>query len=348
MSSSPDMAESSRIDDLRAQWINACMVFDELSAENLLNQAFAIYPVETVCVNVLQASLREMGERWYKGEGSVQQEHFASALAVRRLESLIAATPRPVRSETVMLSCTPNEWHTFPVLLLCLLLRRKGLNVIYLGANTPSLNLVETIRQLRPNLVVLAAQQLFSALALRQLAQVLQKEHFQTAYGGWIFSQEPDLCTRIPAHYLGANIEQAAGLIQQLCITPHPLPDCIAPDSRLLAVARLFQQKRPQIELDLSEKMQSKQLDTHYLDTANIYLGNELLAALELGSLNYLKVDMQWIRTMLEHNQSSTSLMFTYISAYSQSVGKHLGAEGQPISSWMEKWVDTTQGNPSA
>ena len=86
-----------RIDSLRNLWLEACLNFDDHKAEEALNLAFVLYPVEMVCTEILQQGLNIIGEDWYRGKASVQQEHFASALAARRLETLISATPPPTR-----------------------------------------------------------------------------------------------------------------------------------------------------------------------------------------------------------------------------------------------------------
>lgn len=85
--------EPNRVDLLKSNWLAACLAFDSLRAEDLINQAFALYPVETVCFEILQKAIGEIGQLWYEGKASVQQEHFATALAVRRIETLISATP---------------------------------------------------------------------------------------------------------------------------------------------------------------------------------------------------------------------------------------------------------------
>ncbi|MEN6522449.1 MAG: MerR family transcriptional regulator, partial [Anaerolineaceae bacterium] len=79
----PLPAADTRIDIIRSQWLDACMNFDNEKAEDILNQSFALYPVEVVCTEVLQQGLKTVGDLWYSGKASVQQEHFASALAVR-------------------------------------------------------------------------------------------------------------------------------------------------------------------------------------------------------------------------------------------------------------------------
>ncbi len=134
----------SRIEILRQNWLEAGLAFDSMKADEILNQAFAIYPVETVCTEILQRGVSEIGNYWYLDKASAQQEHFVTALASRRLEALITATPRPTRAETVLVGCPPGERHTFSVLLLSLLLRRKGMEVVYLGADIPIERMEET------------------------------------------------------------------------------------------------------------------------------------------------------------------------------------------------------------
>jgi DNA-binding transcriptional MerR regulator len=41
---------SSNFSEIRQNWIQACLRFDEPSAERILTQAFAIYPVAMVCI----------------------------------------------------------------------------------------------------------------------------------------------------------------------------------------------------------------------------------------------------------------------------------------------------------
>ena len=86
------------MDQLRAQWIQACLSFDEKKVRDVLNQAFALYSPESVCFAILQRGLHEIGEGWFNGHVTVQQEHFASALALQRVQALLLASPPPTRS----------------------------------------------------------------------------------------------------------------------------------------------------------------------------------------------------------------------------------------------------------
>jgi methanogenic corrinoid protein MtbC1 len=134
------------------------MAFEEHKAELVLAQAFSFYSPETVCFELLQKALSQIGNGWYTSEVSVQQEHFASALALRRLDTLLAAVPSPTRSGRIIIGCPPGENHTFGPLLVTLLLRRRGWHVVYLGADVPITRLHATIASTRPDIVVFSAQ----------------------------------------------------------------------------------------------------------------------------------------------------------------------------------------------
>src|SRR5512141_3504687 len=202
-------APDTTIDSLRTQWVEACMEFSESTAEQTLNQAFSMFPVEAVCLEVLQRGMSEIGELWYQDRASVQQEHFASALAMRRLDALLAASPAPWREQIVMVGCPAEEWHAFTPLLLSLLLRRRGLNVIYLGANVPVTQFASTVQDLKADLVILVAQQLITAATLQHTAQVLYSQKIHVAFGGRIFNVHPDLHHSMAGYFLGNQLSSA-------------------------------------------------------------------------------------------------------------------------------------------
>jgi len=119
------------LDELRDRWITACANFDDQAANRTLNQAFASAAPETICTEVLQKGLAKIGEGWYSGSNSVQQEHFASAIAIRRLDNLLAAVTPPTRPGHLLAACPPGEEHDFALLMVTYLLRRSGWDVVY-------------------------------------------------------------------------------------------------------------------------------------------------------------------------------------------------------------------------
>lgn len=341
----PDFAPAAdiRVENLRRSWLEASLSFDEIKAEEALNQAFAIYPVETVCTAVLQSGLRNIGEEWYLGKATVQQEHFTSALAIRRLETLVAAAPRPTREQTVLVGCPPNEWHTFSVLLLNLLLRRRGLEVVYLGANIPIEQLEETTAAIHPDLTVLAAQQLITAATLQSAALALQAHKASLAYGGLIFNRVPALREQIPAHFLGESVEGAVQPIERLLYAPAPLPTALRVDETYREMARLYREKRPSIEISLYENLRKVDLPTEYIDEANGFFGSGLTAALELGDPAYLEADLEWVKGMLTSHQIPAERLIPYLAAYRHAIRNVMGEASIPISDWIDSYTLRTR-----
>jgi methanogenic corrinoid protein MtbC1 len=319
--------------------VQSCLAFDERDAEDVLAEAFALFPVETVCVEILQQGLNDIGSGWYHDRVSVQQEHFASAQAVRRIDALLTAAPRPTRRQKVLVGCPPGEWHAFPALMLSLLLRRAGIEVIYLGANIAIEQLAETAAVIRPDLIVLAAQQLTTAASLLDTFLVLSRQKIPLAYGGLIFNRIPELAARIPAHFLGESLEGAVSAIERLMQNPQRPPASVAVDDRYRGLARLYQEKRPAIENRLYALLRTGELRVDYLAEANHFLGSELVAALELGDPALLDTDLEWVKHMLAGRRIPADQLKPYLAAYRQAIQAELGPVSAPVTDWMADFI---------
>ena len=328
------------LDAVRQAWLEACLDFNESAAEQVLNQAFALYPLETVCVEVVQHGLNAIGEMWYHAKATVQQEHFASALAQRRLDALIAAAAPPTRPQTILIGCTTNEQHTFTPLLFTLLLRRHGLRVVYLGANVPIQRFNETLQNVKPHLVILSAQQLQTANGLRETAEQLQVSQTRIAYAGRIFNLLPELRKRIPAHFLGTSIQEAIQSVETLLVSEISLEDVEPVAKQDTELSRSFLRSQPMIDLNTLTETIRIGIPLEFATIAIQQLGNNLASALSLGNLDSLRIEMDWIRGLLhEHDQQPESLV-DFMSAYAKSVDTAMGEEGQPIANWLRSQVN--------
>jgi methanogenic corrinoid protein MtbC1 len=337
-------APDTRIEILRQNWLEANLAFDGIKAEEVLNQAFAIYPLETVCTEILQRGISDIGNLWHLGKASVQQEHFASALTSRRLESLITAAPRPTRDQTVLVGCPPGERHTFSALLLSLLLRRRGLAVVYLGADIPIERLEETAAAIKPDLIVLAAQQLMTAATLQSAVLALQGHGFPAAYGGLIFNQVPKLRQRIPAYYLGETLDGSIYQIELLISAPVPWSIPLNVDDTDPALGRLFRERRPLIEKAVLDEMQKYNLQTDYIGEANLFFGNGLSAALQLGDPAFIEDDLEWVKRLLTGRQIPAEAVMPYLAAYRDAIHKEIGKASLPIIDWLDSYLARTNG----
>ena len=328
------------VEEIKQEWIEACLAFDEARAENILAQAFARYPVETVCLEVLTAGLSDIGELWYSGKGSVQQEHFASALAVRRLNALLAAAPTPTRRGKILAACSPGEDHIYPLLLTTMFLRLRGWDVVYLGANVPLDKLDEAIHSTKPDLVISTAQQLITAANLYEVANFLQKEQVALAYGGLIFTQLPELKDRIPGYFLGESLAGAVQSAEKLVLNPPKIGSVPVLPTQYDQTADHFKEMQPVIAVNMWSHFRLNGMQAQHLEVAIRFLGQDILAGLTLGDLSLLDHEVDWLAGLLQSHDIPLEYLPKYLSQYKQAVDENLDQRGQPIKDWLMKVVN--------
>ena len=327
------------LDSIRAEWIQACMNFSEVQAEQALNKAFSIFPVEAVCVDVLQRGMSEIGNLWYENRASVQQEHFASGLAMRRLDALLSASPAPTRPQTILMGCPASEWHTFTPLLLALLLRRRGLNVIYLGANVPTERFSETAQKVKANLVILVAQTLNSAAHLQHAALSLSAQKVNVAFGGRIFSLRPGIVEFVPGHYLGATLDGSIHEIENLLKGISKPRKIKAAAQEYVSAMQGFNSKRAHIESTLKLNLPPLSIGTEDLDASIQHLGHNVSAALQFGDMEHLSEEMEWLKVLLHsYNRPKKELAY-FMESYSNAIDAHINGQGDPIKKWLRSYA---------
>ena len=122
--------------------------------EQLGRMASLLAPAEVVHQVVLPL-MREVGERWHRGQMSVAQEHLASAAMQHVLASLIRLY-RPAPNAVKLLFTTPEgEMHSVGILAAAMLAAGAGLSPIYLGPNLPAKEILHAARRTGAKAVVL-------------------------------------------------------------------------------------------------------------------------------------------------------------------------------------------------
>ncbi len=334
---STELISGETLEEMRESWIAACSSFDESRAENILAQAFARYSLETVCLEILSKGLSEIGSLWYAGERTVQQEHFASSLAVRKLDALYAAAPAPTHKEKILIGCPPGEDHFFSQLMLSLFLRHRGYNVVYLGANVPLTELGKTITSTQPALIVYTAQQLITAASLYDVAQFLQEHKIPLGYGGLIFNHLPGLRERIPGHFLGENLGSAVHEIERLIIQKPVLKVVEGVSAGYKNALSEFTESQSLIEAYLWEQFHSDRIMAQNLEATNKFLANNIRAGLILGDMRFLNSELGWVKTMLENQNIPGNLLPHYLASYKKALETHIPEAGLPIIHWLDQ-----------
>jgi DNA-binding transcriptional MerR regulator/methylmalonyl-CoA mutase cobalamin-binding subunit len=176
--------------------------FDDAGAQAALDRLTGTLSFETVAREVILPYLRELGDRWERGEATVAQEHFASIVLRGRLLALARGWDRGT-GPRALLACAPGEQHELGLIVFGLALRQHGWGVTYLGADTPVETLAAAAEQLQPAAVVVVAltperlepiQQALSKLGRRArlvLAGAGAAEDFAASVGAELLHGDP-------------------------------------------------------------------------------------------------------------------------------------------------------------
>jgi methanogenic corrinoid protein MtbC1 len=204
---------------LRADLTDSLINFDEISAEQVMAEAFAMYPVEQVGEQVVTPVLVDIGERWHRSEISITREHFATNYLLHRLTSLLRTVPNLDSGPVLWVGCAPGELHEGGAVLLAIYLRRAGYQIHYLGQNLPIDDFVGEVRRRQPAMVLLSASTSEAATGLRRMADELAHIEMPRpiiGYGGRIFIRQPDLRSQIAGIYLGDSAQEAVDTVRAM------------------------------------------------------------------------------------------------------------------------------------
>jgi len=110
---------------------------DTTGIEESLDGGFALGSFEHVVDSWLFPALEALGDGWASGKIDVAGEHAASAAVHRRLSAAFDAAGSRSRGPTVVVGLPPGSQHDLGALAFATALRRRGLDVLYLGADVP-------------------------------------------------------------------------------------------------------------------------------------------------------------------------------------------------------------------
>ncbi len=100
--------------------------------------AFALMPPFEAVRGVLAPALREVGERWHRGEMSIAQERIASNCARRQLIALLHTFNSVAKGAAVVFATLSGERHELGILMYATLAASLRLRTFYLGPDLPA------------------------------------------------------------------------------------------------------------------------------------------------------------------------------------------------------------------
>jgi len=190
-------------------------------ADQVMGEMLAFYSPEVMTLNIIGPVLNELGEAWAAGRITVTDEHLASNYLRQRLLMWLVTGPPARRTKPIVLACAPGEWHEGSLLMLAVLLRRRGWPVAYLGQDVPFADLAAFIEQIDPAALVMVGMQQESAALLSAWPQWIKQIGGSplVAFGGRAFVLQPELQSQVPGLYLGDTIQAGLARLEEILMT---------------------------------------------------------------------------------------------------------------------------------
>lgn len=171
-----------------------------------------------VFVDLLQPAQYEIGELWYRGEITVEDEHRATAVTQRITEALPptpTTNPVPPTARCLMVAMGEEE-HVLGLRQLQLAFEDDGWPVTLLGPRVQASVLADRVRGTDPSLVCISAGYLPSTTQVRRGIAAVRELRIPVLVGGSAFNRAPTLWRQVGADHHGADARVALVLARRL------------------------------------------------------------------------------------------------------------------------------------
>ncbi len=137
--------------------------------------------VDDLYTLVLSPLLRDTGAAWQRGATMVWEEHFATAIVRTIVEALYPevvaeSAEHPRLGKSVVLACPAGESHDLGMRMLADRMSIHGWDAYFLGADTPTPEIVSAARAVNADLVALSVATHFNRMSLRMTMDELKRE----------------------------------------------------------------------------------------------------------------------------------------------------------------------------
>ena len=196
-----------------SELVDAAVAIDPWRTRRALAGLTTALTVEEAIEGVILPAVREIGLRWERGACDVAGEHVVTGQIRQWLGQLVQES-RPRRpAPTVVLSTGPSDFHSLGLEAFAVVLSRRGLNVLLLGALTPVGSLVHAVTSLGAAAAVISCHMpITRRAALDSIRSVATLRSALVFYAGNGFATARSR-KGVPGTYLGTDMPSAAAEI---------------------------------------------------------------------------------------------------------------------------------------
>jgi methanogenic corrinoid protein MtbC1 len=128
--------------------------FDHAAVTRLLGDAVVALGVRSFVHEIALPLVHRVGARWANGELSIAEEHLVTGMLRNLLAGLVHG--RTARGRPLVLATPAGERHEIGLLLVALLAREAGANVVYLGVDLPAADIMTAATRTEAHVVGLS------------------------------------------------------------------------------------------------------------------------------------------------------------------------------------------------
>jgi len=160
--------------------------------ENTLSNYIQIKGIERTVTQIIFPFLEKIGILWLTGHIIPAQEHLVTNIIRQKIIVAIDKTESPlVKNKTALLFLPETEHHELGLLFMNYILKSRGINIIYLGANVPLKDIDFIFKEKNPDFIFI---HLTATSANFNFEKFLQQLHLQfgnakTIISGYITQQ---------------------------------------------------------------------------------------------------------------------------------------------------------------
>ncbi len=207
---------------LAQRYLGALLRYDRTEASRLIQEAVASgVPIPDLYLDLFQRVQREVGRLWQLNRVSVAQEHYCTAATQLIMAQLYPALFRGERGrQRVVTTCIVGDLHELGMRMVADILELHGWESLYLGANTPTSAIIQTLREEPAQALAISATMPFHVQAVADLIAAVRTAlpgtRLPILVGGYAFQRVPDLWQQVGADGYADDAADAVRCLNEL------------------------------------------------------------------------------------------------------------------------------------
>jgi len=177
--------------------------------------------VKNIYLHVFQSSLYEVGRLWQENKITVAQEHYITATTQLIMSQLYPYISNSRKTGKVLVATSVSkELHEVGVRMVADFFEMDGWNTFYLGANTPTESIIQTIISKKADLVLISATISSHISEVMDLIRTIRRcgecRDPKIIVGGYPFNVDSNLWKKVGADGQAEDAETAIEMAEKL------------------------------------------------------------------------------------------------------------------------------------